>query len=351
MTYRTGLAVISVIIPVYDRTQFVRRAVRSIELPDAASEDLELIVVTNVALPPGIFDGLSLQPRVLHSADPSLGGKIAEGAVASKGDVLAFLEDDDLWFPGKLDRIRQIFETERDLAYYHNQFRPVDAFDRPLEISLKSPGRTHSRVRDPRRIDAERVSYPTLRRAILDGLDIGLSSIAVRRSVVLARLDLLRQIRLSVDEFMCYSALASGGLALDDSQTLTGYRIHDANAMLHRQGLGPEANSLHAARAAVVTTFRTDQLLLLHRLGERMPAPVRRSLGCLIAEGQVFIDFFSGETRRPLLARHLHEYLASTSRSDLPYSLILGIFGLSNLLSRRAADIIYTGWANSRRLN
>ncbi|ADL19075.1 hypothetical protein ASAC_0669 [Acidilobus saccharovorans 345-15] len=49
----------------------------------------------------------------------SLGAKIAEGIEESKSEVIALLEDDDVWLPGKLRFVASRFKEVKGLAFLH----------------------------------------------------------------------------------------------------------------------------------------------------------------------------------------------------------------------------------------
>ena len=51
-----------------------------------------------------------------------LGAKIVKGVEESRGEVVSFLKDDDLWLPQKLEIVKQVFK-DKDVIYYHNKYR------------------------------------------------------------------------------------------------------------------------------------------------------------------------------------------------------------------------------------
>jgi glycosyltransferase involved in cell wall biosynthesis len=97
---------VSVVIPTYNREALLREAVGSVLTQ--TYREWELIVVDD-----GSTDGTAAylgavgHPRVTvirrpHSANPALLRNT--GVRASRGDYVAFLDSDDVWFPDKLDR-------------------------------------------------------------------------------------------------------------------------------------------------------------------------------------------------------------------------------------------------------
>lgn len=104
---------VSVVVPTHDRPVPLRRAVAS-ALAQTVS-DLEIIVVDDGSAEPARFDDERV--RVLRH-ETALGAPAARnaGVAASRGDVVAFLDDDDEWLPAKLARQLAVLEARPELA-------------------------------------------------------------------------------------------------------------------------------------------------------------------------------------------------------------------------------------------
>ncbi|MCU1485219.1 MAG: glycosyl transferase [Actinomycetia bacterium] len=104
---------VSVVIPTHDRPEALLRAVASV-LGQSVT-DLEVVVVDDgSSRPVEIHDD---RVRVLRH-EIALGAPSARntGVAASTGDVVAFLDDDDQWLPGKLARQLAVLEARDDVA-------------------------------------------------------------------------------------------------------------------------------------------------------------------------------------------------------------------------------------------
>ena len=264
---------------------------------------------------------------------------------------MAFLEDDDLWLAGKIGRIQQAFSEHSRLVYYHNQYVAVNEKGERLGVSIEIPGRSSRLPTRPFVFDTRSATYSQIRRAASWGLGVGLSSIVVRRRLLVENLELLRDIRLSVDQCLCHLAMASGDPVMYDPSSLTAYRVHAENAMLHGQEADTDLSGLRSARADLDKIFLRDQRLTLERMTSVSSRNVQRALACLIAEGEVYVDFLSEDGSKPVLAHHVLDYLSTTSASDFPYSALLASFGVLNLASPRIAGYLYARWAASNRLS
>ncbi|SIQ74483.1 Glycosyltransferase involved in cell wall bisynthesis [Alkalispirochaeta americana] len=111
MKFRENL--LSVIVPVYNRETLIRRAICSV-LDQALPEgwDLELIVVDDGSSDrtrSSALESCGDDPRTLVLTKPpggTPGGARNYGVCRASGALLAFLDSDDTWLPGKL--LRQI---------------------------------------------------------------------------------------------------------------------------------------------------------------------------------------------------------------------------------------------------
>jgi glycosyltransferase involved in cell wall biosynthesis len=97
---------ISVVIPVRDRPEAVRRAIASAlaqTLPAA-----EVVVVDDASAPPlrreEIAPGDAPVRLLRHEAARGAAGARQAGVEAARGEIVAFLDSDDVWLPGKLAR-------------------------------------------------------------------------------------------------------------------------------------------------------------------------------------------------------------------------------------------------------
>jgi glycosyltransferase involved in cell wall biosynthesis len=97
---------VSVVIPTRDRQAMVAGAVRS--ALDQTGAEVEVCVVDDGSEPPVVLpDDLAADGRVkLIRLDSPCGSGAARnvGLAATSGELVAFLDDDDVWLPGKLAR-------------------------------------------------------------------------------------------------------------------------------------------------------------------------------------------------------------------------------------------------------
>ncbi len=137
------MALISVIIPTFNRQNSVVEAIQSVL--DQGDFDLEIIVVDD-----GSTD--NTRDSVDQFADECLyifranGGPAAArntGLKLAQGEIIAFLDSDDLWLPGKLKRDLELFEkfpaaqvlSGNAESYIEKKLKTVSVFgDREIEF-------------------------------------------------------------------------------------------------------------------------------------------------------------------------------------------------------------------------
>mgnify|MGYP005837720585 CR=1 FL=1 len=107
---RNHQPLVSVVIPTYNRAQFLREAIESVLAQTFTG--WELIVVDN-----GSTDGTatlcaSYGPKLTYLLEQRQGPAAARnrGIAAARGEFVAFLDDDDIWLPEKLARQLELME-------------------------------------------------------------------------------------------------------------------------------------------------------------------------------------------------------------------------------------------------
>ena len=105
---------ISVIIPVYNRPAGAGRAIQSVLAQQGLSPgEIEVVVVDDASEPPLALDAIgsqafdsqaiSSQVRLIRlDRNAGAAGARNAGIRAAQGDIIAFLDSDDVWLPGKL---------------------------------------------------------------------------------------------------------------------------------------------------------------------------------------------------------------------------------------------------------
>jgi glycosyltransferase involved in cell wall biosynthesis len=130
------MTAVSVIIPTYNHAQFVGEAIES--ALEQTSKPTEVIVVDD-----GSTDGTSAivnryrdQIRVVRQENRGVSAARNVGAAVAAGDLLAFLDADDVWLPDKLERQAAQFEADPELGLIHCGVETIDAQGRQVDRVL-----------------------------------------------------------------------------------------------------------------------------------------------------------------------------------------------------------------------
>jgi hypothetical protein len=226
---------VSAVVLAQDRRAFLADAVRS--AIDAGAD--EVIVVRNFSDPIPGTDG---RIRDLRCERPETGWKHAMGLEAATGELVAFLDDDDLWERAKVARLREIWSETPGLVYLCHSQRSIDASGAPADAH-------HSEYagRQPERFARwDRSDFGDLADRIWPGNG---SSTVVRRSWALPWIPSLREVGWSADTFWLVAAVLSGQPMTMRDEPLTRLRLHGQN-MSHARGSTPgEFRARHAQQS------------------------------------------------------------------------------------------------------
>lgn len=117
---------VSVIIPTYNREAFIGEAIKSVL--DQSYKDFEVIVVDD-----GSTDRTSLEVEKFGSKVKYIHQPNSERAVArnkgvenSSGELIAFLDSDDVWAPAKLEEQIKILDNDSEIIMTYGQSLRID---------------------------------------------------------------------------------------------------------------------------------------------------------------------------------------------------------------------------------
>ena len=123
MTKNPKKPLVSVIIPTYNRGWIVKEAIDSVL--DQDFTDYELIVVDDGSddNTPEILAGYGGAITILHQSNKGVSSARNCGVAAASGQLIAFLDSDDLWLPGKLSTQVKFFKDHPDAVINQTQER------------------------------------------------------------------------------------------------------------------------------------------------------------------------------------------------------------------------------------
>lgn len=241
---------VSVVIPVRNGKDYLQEALDSVL--QQSFTDLELLLIDDGSTDDD-YDRYALQDariRVIHLTGTGVSRARNVGMAQSSGDLIAFLDADDVWFPGKLQAQVQYFDSHPDVGVVFGKFirwhaLPSGGFAPPTSLLEDASQFTTA--------DPERSGW--LYTQLLEGLLVGMNTAVVRRSVYEAIGGFDESMRQGEDyDFWLKSSRIAPMHSLNGNVAL--YRIHSASAM-HRLS---EKNQLSTLlRMAFMRWGLTDQ--------------------------------------------------------------------------------------------
>jgi glycosyltransferase involved in cell wall biosynthesis len=212
---------ISVIITAHNRKKYILEALSSVINNNLSKDKLEIIIVKNYIdnVVDSEIERLSKQYNIISilENDFRLGAKISKGVKSSSGDVITFLEDDDIYLPARLSNIFQIFEKDSNIIFYHNMFEIVG--DKKINEIVSDYKHNIIFACNDRRKIWKQIAKTEAK--------FNLSSMAIRASVLRSWMDLISRINLAVDNTLFYISLTEKGCLMIDPRIFTKFRVSD----------------------------------------------------------------------------------------------------------------------------
>jgi len=233
----TGQPYISVIVTAYNRRKYLPFALRSLEAQTLPRDRFEVIVVKNFEDRESDYIISRNGWKSVYEDSTYHGRKIFVGLEESKGDVIAFLEDDDMYVSNRLEEVYKAFKSYDRLVYFHNSQAIIDGNGNLLE---KPPLPTSKNLIGGSTIVIDINELQRLaKRYKIDAVDLVLrlrahadfnsSSESIKRSALEANAHLLKEAPIGIDLFIFASSLRAGGLMYFTDERLTLYRVHGEN--------------------------------------------------------------------------------------------------------------------------
>jgi len=129
------MLMISVIVTEYKRRGYLIHALRSVFNQTLNREKYEVIVVKNEENKEVDEYARKNGAKVIISSEKWLGPKIAQGLEEAKGDIIALLEDDDMFTQDKLENIYAIFKNEK-VSEVRNETIHIDSNNNILSTKV-----------------------------------------------------------------------------------------------------------------------------------------------------------------------------------------------------------------------
>lgn len=313
---------ISVIITAFNRKEYLIKAVRSVLDQTLSREHFEIIVTKNFV---DIEIDKFLQEnnvRTLLDFSNKIGMMLYNSVNETKGDVIAFLDDDDLFDPDKLHLVFENFKNDPFLVYFHNSIRTID----PLGKQINHPfNQTCNRISFAFKVNAlsERKVIWNLRP------DFNNSSISIKKSIFSSFISDFETL-----EDVCLFAIAceSKGVMKFETRPLTYYRVHSSTTNISSKNID------FAVRNEKL--WRRNRLLLINIKSSCSHKICLNLLESRILEADLHLNLLNISTKRR--KRILSSYDAIRSFSivrDRPFLLTVFLHMISIVMPKTAFNL------------
>lgn len=131
-----GVARISIVTPSYNQAEFLERTIESVL---SQNVDVEYIVVDGCSSDGSvdILKRYATRACVIVEKDNGQGDAIAKGFALANGEILAWLNSDDMYLPGALEKVIKFFD--RGVEFLYGNIYIVNSLDTVLRRRVAIP--------------------------------------------------------------------------------------------------------------------------------------------------------------------------------------------------------------------
>ncbi len=244
---------VSALIVTYNYGRFLEEAIESVLAQDFSPVEMEIIVVDDGSTDdtPVRVTKFGDRIRYVYKENAGEASALNFGVRLARGEIVTLLEADDLWLPGKLQRICDAFEKdpEAGMAYH-----PYEIWDTQKNMCRKDPhfvaisGYVPARLADLLTYDVSGTSVLSFRRTFLEKLlpiptvfrtcvDAYLASLIIFVAPVVALEEVLTKYRKHGQNESGYDE--SDPVRLERRWFYVSSNVREMRLWLHRNGYDP----------------------------------------------------------------------------------------------------------------
>ena len=241
---------VSVLIDTYNHERFIEQAIVSVLEQDFPAAEREIIVVDDGSADrtPEIVKKFEPRVRLLRKENGGQASAFNAGIPECKGEIIAFLDGDDWWAPGKLQAVADALASDMSIGLIGHGITEVFP-DESQHVQLLNDAPKF-------RIDSEAgAQLFRLRKSFL-----GTSRMTLRRAILREIGRVPEMLTIEADEYLfTLAGVLSDVMVLRES--LTFYRLHPGNAFQVSRGNKEALRSKQKVLESLATS-------LTARLGE-----------------------------------------------------------------------------------
>ena len=127
---------VSVVIPTYQRAHLLPRAIDSALAQVRPGDEIIVVDDGSTDATPSVVAAYGERVRYLRTPNGGAGAARNRGIELATRDLVAFLDSDDEWMPGKLELARRWLEARLDVLFVFSEFAVTDDAGRPRRRHL-----------------------------------------------------------------------------------------------------------------------------------------------------------------------------------------------------------------------
>jgi len=209
----------SVLIDTYNHERFIAQAIESVLEQDFPASEREVIVVDDGSTDrtPEIVKQFEPQVRLLRKENGGQASAFNAGIPKCKGEIVAFLDGDDWWAPGKLKAVTEALEKDASVGIVGHGIVNVHRDGCEQAETLREGFGFRADAMEGARLLQRRGAF------------LGTSRMTIRAEVLQRTGIVPEAIRVQADEYL-FTLAATLADAQILPEVLTYYRMHDANS-------------------------------------------------------------------------------------------------------------------------
>jgi hypothetical protein len=209
---------VTALIDTFNHERFIERAVASVLEQDFPSSEMEVLVVDDGSTDatPEILSRFSPRIRILRKTNGGQASAFNFAIPESRAEIIAFLDGDDWWKPGKLNRVAGAMRDDPDLGLVGHCVTEIRPDGREQTDVLRDDFRFRVSTSEDARIFRLRKTF------------LGTSRMTLRAALARDLLPVPEGLVVEADEYLFTLAAVAAAVEILP-EALTFYRIHDAN--------------------------------------------------------------------------------------------------------------------------
>jgi len=302
-------SLITVIITAYNRKEFLEDAIKSAINQTLPRKYYEIIVVKNFF--DEKIDNIISKNNIksIFCDSPNQGEHLAAALKEANGNILSFLDDDDMFTKDKLEIVHSTFQRE-DIVFHRNRRTFVNEKNKIIGKDRPYPP-----------FEAKGSDPISLRKLINRGMGVNSSTMSIRRRALDAiDVDRFRRMGLAVDSLYFVAALLQGGILVYDPRPLTLFRVHGSQSFVNTGSIDAYARR----RCDSAKKFVSSYLELMKIVGG---TPYEVAVKPLLVRSKVVSAVFCPSESKPTMREIAYLLRRQNMYLDRPqdFFMILGL--------------------------